>query len=287
MKPIYKAFALKGAALEENRICGAASVMGNLDRGGWYCRDVVAPGAFKDALADFLKHGFVADTHEWTMKDLHAMPLIAEEKGNELYTEAEFHSDPESQAIRTKCIERMEKGLSVGLSIGFSIGERMMFPSGSALWEWAEKQGSWAMGSWDRAEIENYDGECRLITKIARLFEYSITPVPMNPKALASDAKRFAWEDGLLTGLTFDEHSDQVLIAVRSLATRATEYASARTRQGRSLNPDRAAEFEALGKALLDLVETKEAEPDDLTAAFRELSMRTGAARMAAFAAGR
>lgn len=285
---VLKTYEIRKADLKENRIAGAASVMGNLDRGSWWgCKDVVAPGAFKDCLRDFMVAGFVSDSHDWTVAGMHAMPELAEERGAQLYTEAEFHSTPDSQIVRTKCQERLDRGKSIGLSIGFRIGEKMYFPSGKALWEWAEKAGH-DMSLYEAGPIMSFDGECRLITKVAELFEYAITPVPMNPKATAIAAKHFQADEGSRAGLTLADHLDLALAAVGEAIGRLDGWKAMKEGEGRPIPEERKAQAKTL-RDQLDawlLAVTPEPEPeDDHEATYRELSMRTVGARLAAEAA--
>lgn len=180
-----KAFRLTGE-VAENHLRGAAAVMGNMDAGG----DVIYPGAFKHAIPAFLASGFVADTHDWAMSDVIAMPRAAKEVGRELVVDAEFHSDPNSQAVRTKCAERLAAGLSVGLSVGFGLddGGYTMFPDAKGLLKHAEESGQ-DMSLFDVAGIRKRPGGCRAITSVADLYEFSVVPVPMNAEATASAVK--------------------------------------------------------------------------------------------------
>lgn len=180
-----KGYRLTGE-VAENHLRGAAAVMGNMDRG----HDVIYPGAFKRALPEFLKSGFVADTHDWSMGDVVAMPVAAKEVGTALVVDAEFHSDDRSQAVRTRCVERLERGLTVGLSVGFNIadGGYIEFANGQELLKHAEVSGQ-DMNLFDAKGIRKRPGYCRAITGIDELYEFSVVPVPMNPAATASGVK--------------------------------------------------------------------------------------------------
>ena len=181
---IQKAYRMTGE-LAENRLRGAAAVMGNMDR----MYDVIMPGAFRKVLPEFLKAGFVSDTHSWDMADVVAMPVAAQERGRELLVEAEFHTDDAAQAVRAKCAERLAAGLSVGLSVGFASGDDMLeFSSGKQLLKDAEERGA-DMGLLDVAGIRRRTNWCRAIYEIAELYEFSIVPVPANPEARMTDIK--------------------------------------------------------------------------------------------------
>lgn len=192
-KPEFKSFAVKApdVELKDNHFRGVPSVMGNVDEGG----DVIFPGAFKEAIDGFLSAGFVPLGHDWFDKPV-AMPTKAYEDGNKLIAEAEFHSTPSAQEAKTIVKERLERGLDVGLSIGFDIapGGAQVFESGEKLLEFAgEKKAD--MKLFDVAGIKAVKSSIRAITKIRRLFEFSIVSVPMNPLAVATAAKVLATDD--------------------------------------------------------------------------------------------
>ena len=181
-----KAYALAAGALTDNCLKGDASVLGNLDS----YDEVLMPGFFPDAvLADFLSTGFVADGHDWEKQV--GMPMLAEVRGgNRLYTEAQFHSDADSQAVRTRCAERIGAGKAVGLSIGFTVlnADVKMFANGAALLKWAQGAG-YDMSLLDADGIAACSRACAALLKCHKLYEYSVTPAPANPAAWAISAK--------------------------------------------------------------------------------------------------
>jgi hypothetical protein len=176
---------LKDVQLAENRGSGAAAAMGNMDRQG----DVIFPGAFRKCIKAFLASGFVADSHDWEWEGVCAMPVSMREQGNLLMTEWEFHGDEDSQALRTKCAERVARGLSVGLSIGFCCSEgAAWFETGAGLLKYAEGLGA-DMSLFDAKGIKAWQAYCRAITEVDELYEYSLVPVPANPRAVAMSVK--------------------------------------------------------------------------------------------------
>lgn len=196
---VRKVFEIKsdGATLEDNRLRGAAAVMGNLDRGSWI-RDVIYPGAFsgKGVLKDFVANGFVATGHKWRELPI-AMPMSAEEVGNELQCEAMFHSTQAAQDARTVAKERLANGKSVGLSVGFGVDYEdgaHIFQNGKDLLTHAEGMGC-DMDLFDRKAISAHKDYCRGISQVDELYEFSVVTVPMNPRATASDVKGFAEDD--------------------------------------------------------------------------------------------
>lgn len=182
-----KVFALKAAALDDNKMAGAASVMGTMDQGG----DVLFPGFFEKALPDFRKNGFVPVGHKWDELPV-CMPTLAEERGSQLYTESLFHSTQAAQDARTVCRERLDAGLTMGLSVGFSLTEdgEILFPNGQALYNYAKKSGC-DLALFNKETILAWKWTCRAMLPggCEKLYEYSITPAPMNVEAVLSEAK--------------------------------------------------------------------------------------------------
>lgn len=225
-KIIRKVFELKAAAMEENRLRGAAAVMGVLDRGG----DVIYPGAFKKCLKAFLADGFVPVGHDWSGLPI-AMPTSAKEQGQNLLCEAEFHSTQEAKDARTVCMERMQKGLSVGLSVGFMPDYEEgihSFSLGKDLLLHAEGLGC-DMSLFDSKDIAACKDGCRGLSHIADLYEFSIVPVPMNPKATATDVKKLEIAE-ITTERQFEEFLREAGFA-RKAATVITLHGFAALRQ--------------------------------------------------------
>lgn len=191
-----KTFALKGGGLDGNLLRGVASVAGVLDS----YDDVIMPGALSESvLSEFRATGFVADSHDWSA--MIAMPIVAEVRGVDLYTEAEFHSTADAQAVRTKCAERIDRGLSVGLSIGFMVAptDYRSFTSGDALLKWAEGAG-YSLGDLDTEGIRACNRRCQAITNIARLIEYSVVAIPANPASWATEVRSAGLETSVFKG---------------------------------------------------------------------------------------
>lgn len=183
-----KGYQLK-ARVEENTLRGVASVMGVRDLDD----DVIMPGAFKGALREFRRTGFVANSHIWSWNNIIAMPTDARENGNQLVVEATWHSTPLAQEARTVAMERIERGLAVGLSIGFSFQEQDQetFPNGQQLVESALARG-YSPDLIDIAGLKGARGAVRAIYRIRSLYEFSLVPVPANPLAAATDVKAVA-----------------------------------------------------------------------------------------------
>ena len=170
-------------ATEDNRFTGIANVIGVMDRGG----DVIAPGAFAEALPAFLGSGFIALSHDWDRLPI-AMPDSAEERGTGLWVTGTFHTTEASQAARAVIHERLERGLQVGLSIGFRAdpADCVGFRSGADMLAYARREGLHGL---DEPGIADWRAPCRLVLKVAELFEVSIVAVPMNPGSQVIAAK--------------------------------------------------------------------------------------------------
>lgn len=184
---LRNAFEIKDAQMDDRGVLkGASSVMGVLHRNA----DVIFPGFFRPALAQFLKDGFVPLSHEWDGLPI-GYPIVAEERGNQLYTEAEYHSHQAAQDARTVARERLSAGKSVGLSVGYlpdyDNGVKV-FENGPALLKYARESGC-DMKLFDVKSIQAHNTWCRALLPDAcvELFEYSQTSVPMNRFAVAAE----------------------------------------------------------------------------------------------------
>lgn len=87
---------------------GYGSVKNDIDAYG----DVIVDGAYVE-LEDLVKSGWSGFNHEGAV----GMVMEAREDQKGLFVKIAFHSDPDSQAVRTKIKERMEAGKEVGMSI--------------------------------------------------------------------------------------------------------------------------------------------------------------------------
>lgn len=143
----------KVAGVGAGSFSGYGSVFGNIDSAG----DIVAPGAFRNTLPRFLKAGFIAQAHDWTVAI--AVPKVAREDSRGLYIEADFHSTALAQDVRTIAAERVAAGKSVGLSIGYEV-----------------------------VDAERNSNGVRVLKEL-RLFEVSIVTVPANSAATVTTVK--------------------------------------------------------------------------------------------------
>ncbi len=184
MTLITKTFEMKHVQISENELKGVASQMGCMDRAG----DVIYPGFFKPLIKSFLQNGSVLQGHN--SRDLPiAMPTEAKEDGMSLMTTAVFHGHQAAQDARNVIIERAMRNMPMGLSVGFipdyDNDGVVWHENGKELLKYAKSIG-YDTSDWDTKTINKWDGWCRSIVKGKELLEYSVTPIPMNPMAIAT-----------------------------------------------------------------------------------------------------
>lgn len=205
---------LKAVASGPGGFEGYASVFGLVDDGG----DAVQPGAFKDAIADFLHHGFIADGHNWDSVSAGAIGTIidAKEDDHGLWIKTEYHSTPAAQAARTIAQERIDRGKSVGLSIGYSID--------------------------GKGGVDFDSNGTRLLRKL-KLFEVSQVNVPMLRQAGLVGVKGF--------GIPFDDHSENLRVAVLEWLERVKSGSDVRLKEGRPISEARRGRMASVKDSLL------------------------------------
>jgi len=187
---VQQAVALKAAAISEaspgGRISGTVVTFGIIQQN--WVPTVCCPGAFDGALDWWRTNGFVGLAHDWD--EGVAMPVLIEPRDNGLYSEADFHSTDDAQRVRTKCAERLERGLGVGLSVGFFVadGGSTWFNNGRELLGWASGTG-YDMSKFDVEAISAHEEEIRAIHKVDRLVEWSVVTIPANSQSWASEVQ--------------------------------------------------------------------------------------------------
>jgi HK97 family phage prohead protease len=144
---------------------GFAAVFNTVDLGG----DIILPGAFKKTLSDWkrakgripLVDGHLSSSSQTLLGSV----VRAEERTagdpKGLWFRAKFSSDADSQTVRTKALEGHLNGVSIGY---------LPVPGGVTF-----KQGG--------------DGEPVRVLSELKLFEISLTPVPMHPDARLTGVK--------------------------------------------------------------------------------------------------
>lgn len=98
---------------------GYRSVFGEIDEGG----DIIVSGAFKDCIAEYLRSGFTAESHDWDFSKAVGYPVEAKEDERGWFVRSQFHSTPDAQNVRIKAQERFAAGLQVGFSFGYKVDD--------------------------------------------------------------------------------------------------------------------------------------------------------------------
>lgn len=81
-------------------------------------KEATVHGSFEKCLPSFINDGWLAEGHDWSKMGVGYIKAAHEDMYG-LFVEFVYHSDAESQAIRTKVNERIEAKKSVKLSIGY------------------------------------------------------------------------------------------------------------------------------------------------------------------------
>lgn len=199
---------------------GRASTFGSVDSYG----DVVVPGAYRDTIPDFLTRGFIGWGHDW--KEPVGIVTAAEERTDGLYVSGQFHSTQLAQQARTIARERVDAGKFMGLSIGYE----------AEAWEMRQVE----------TPVRNMWGEftdkVRALTRI-KLFETSLVLIPAEPNAGVTTIKGY--------GLSEEDHSDRVRVAVQEYVQRLASGSELRRKEGRAISSARRARMEAVMASLL------------------------------------
>jgi hypothetical protein len=194
---------------------------------------MILPGAC-EYLDEFLAKGFVGWQHSWN--DEIGLPVKAVEDEHGLLTTSFIHNTELGKTAMTIVRNRLALKKQASLSIGYRVQGRTK--AGLPGYEWVDRAGlsnylettklspqkkQSIIADYDRLELTEL-----FLIRSYKLYEYSLVTVPANDNAMITDAKRDS-----LTGLTFDDHSKAVHIAVEAFATRAAEIAALKKSQNR------------------------------------------------------
>lgn len=207
-------------------ITGYANVKNVVDRVG----DMVVDGAYKE-LDSLIKDGWGACSHDWS----EAIGTIAEAKEDAkgLWIKIDFHSDDDSQKIRTRCQERKARGKSIFFSIGY------------ATLEYTEEV------------IE--EKETRIL-KAIKVYEVSIVLAPANELSEADGLKQVF---GAGERSPLDAKLNGALLAVADAAEHFKSHADMKDQSGRRINPEKVAKAKELHQALGELIAGCEEKRDE------------------------
>lgn len=231
-------FELKAASSVDGmagEFSGYAAGIHNIDAVG----DMILPGAFNADLPRFLQEGAVCYQHDWTMPI--GKCLDAKEDNYGLFVKAQISNT----SCGADCMTLIRDGVIKKMSIGYRVKDYEIVDR-AGLKAYCEKamtpkQADACMKSYDEMELDS----CFLL-KALKLYEFSPVTFPANNNADITAAKDIS----SLAGLTFAEHSESVLAAVKGYTTRAQKIGELRAKENRTLNADRKQDIEILASEL-------------------------------------
>jgi HK97 family phage prohead protease len=174
--------------------------------------DIVEKGAFAEDLGEFVKDGFISLGHNWEGLAIGTVKEAYEDSSG-LYLRTEYHSTQLAQDARRVAQERLDRGKSVGLSIGYGV-----------------KPGGMKSGD-----------DARHLTNL-HLFEVAQVNVPMLRPAGLTGIKSLV--------LPFEEHSDNVRVAIDEWLERVRSGSDVRLKAGRAISEARRSRIAAVREAL-------------------------------------
>ena len=188
-----------------------------------------AKGAFQPYLDEFIKDGWLGESHMWENRPIGTIKDAAEDSIG-LLVVAEFHATPDGQQARHIAKERMARGKSVKTSMGYGVKGDEYVP------------------------IDDYvlEGEGitegRVLTKVP-VYEASLVNRPANPAAVVVGVKGQLGADW-----SFAERADALVAGAAELAKSAQRQNEARTKEGRVFSTANRAKLESTRSALADLM---------------------------------
>lgn len=230
----YKTLSFKmgnNDGLEPDCFQGYGAAFGNCDGVG----DIIERGAFAATLADFLAAGVIAWQHDWT--EPIGKPLDAYEDQTGLFIKARL-----SQTARGKdALTLLRDGVIGKMSIGYTVeGYKIL----------SDEEGCALLGEtgYEAAlrTVPWWQDGVRVLTAI-KLYEISLVTVPANPAAVVTGVK-----EGLLAGLTLDDHFQTVLATERGYLTRVKDLSALRAKSGRVLSAANRERLEAMKTSLVE-----------------------------------
>lgn len=263
-------FEMKATEGDGSEFEGIASGFNNVDSYG----DIICPGAFKDTLPQFLSDGFIGGlNHDWDNPI--GKPTKAKETALGLEVGAKISDTTAGRDVKIL----LKDGVIKKLSIGFMTLMRTWLDTAEEVMAYWESVGYTP----SLEDTMNAAYGVRLLQKV-RLFEFSPVTVPANSLCDITNIK-----SGSPAGLTFDDHSHSVLATVEEFIQRAEGLRAKRAEDGRSLAPQKLAQFKRLRDRLDGLMTTGTPIPPETLArasdadvqrvlrAYTETSMRYGA----------
>ena len=208
--------ALEALSSGTGQLVGYASVFNGVDAYG----DTILPGAYAETIPQFVKRGALHYEHDTRVRLGTIASAVEDEHGLKIV--AEFHSDAESQRLRSQILERMERGKFVGLSIGYEAQDYEYRAAREG-----EKPPPW--------------GDKIRVLKRIKLYEVSEVSVPADEAAEVVAAK----------SRPFDCHSEDVRVAVAEWLERVKSGSDIRAAKGREpISAERRSLLEAMSGSL-------------------------------------
>ncbi len=246
------AFTLKTASEDGGEFEGLASAFYCIDDSYW--NDIIAPGAFKADLPEFLESGFVGGcNHDWDQPI--GRPTFAEETPEGLSVKASISETTHGKDMRVL----MKDGVIKRMSIGFRTLAREYLQTAEEVMSWWVRHG-YTPSSEDVAKSQY---GARVLTRI-KLYEFSPVAVPANQRAVITGVKS---GDEARAPLAFRDHSSAVLATCEEYLERVQSLRELRRAEGRGLSPDHTIAFRRLHDALGTLLVPTgtDAEPEAKT----------------------
>jgi HK97 family phage prohead protease len=195
--------------------------------------DIIAPGAFADALPEFLSAGFIGGlNHDWNTPIGH--PASARETPEGLVIKAVFDNTPEAQAVRAMMTPHPETGRATikKLSIGYKTIKALPLDSPDDVKAYWAKSG-YTPNPTDLARAEK--APIRLLTKL-KLIEVSPVLNPANDLARTTGVKSAESADFARHSRKVASAAGEFLSDVEAFLGRYESRAEARSKAGRELS---------------------------------------------------
>jgi HK97 family phage prohead protease len=262
-----------GGDLPENCFKLRAAVFSTVDRTG----DVIAPGAFKNAIPEFLAKGFISFNHQWRDgKAPIGKPTAAYEDDKGLVVEGKISETAEGKDVLTL----MRDGVITKASIGYQAKTARYL---------SETEGKALLGEAEyKSAVSKLRGgkKIRHLIEINPLLEASPVTIPAHPNADVLGVK--SDEATPAVTQTLDDHTETLLAEVKSWTERMTDLSDLRFKEGRVLSGANVQRLQAAHDVLTEhlalitdmIAKAKKESPENKAA---ELEAETKAALVADF----
>jgi HK97 family phage prohead protease len=169
-------FELKSANETGSQFAGYANCFNNIDA----AQEIVAPGAFKDTLTEFMASGFIGGlNHNWDSPI--GKPMSCKEDTKGLFVEGKISPTEHGK----DCMVLLKDRVIQKMSIGYRVLGDMMLEDEDAVKAFWKDQGYTPTV----ADMAACQYGCRVLTKL-HLFEFSPVTVPANDMADITRVKR-------------------------------------------------------------------------------------------------